>query len=162
VLGQKIATPRAEVFYFGLPRGDSRFLASSIPCVSGEGFYAYPSIGRGLMMAPSAGGPQVDPDTQERVVSAHNAKRARDLVGLRYPGLRDEPIVDSRVCQLETTADRHFIIDLHPQFSNLWIAGGGSGHGFEHGPVIGQYVAGSVTGEPVDASDQRFFGLEKR
>lgn len=26
----------------------------------------------------------------------------------------------------------------------LWIVGGGSGHGFKHGPALGEYVASRV------------------
>jgi sarcosine oxidase len=48
------------------------------------------------------------------------------------------------VCQYENTDTGDFLIDRHPDFENVWIAGGGSGHGFKHGPAVGQYVAGLV------------------
>jgi glycine/D-amino acid oxidase-like deaminating enzyme len=62
------------------------------------------------------------------------------------PALADAPIVESRVCQYENTSTGDFLIDRHPELENVWIAGGGSGHGFKHGPAVGEYVAGLVRG----------------
>jgi sarcosine oxidase len=45
--------------------------------------------------------------------------------------------VESRVCQYENTATGDFLIDRHPGFENVWLVGGGSGHGFKHGPAVG-------------------------
>jgi glycine/D-amino acid oxidase-like deaminating enzyme len=46
---------------------------------------------------------------------------------------------------------RDFLIDRHPDFDNVWLVGGGSGHGFKHGPAVGEYVAERVVdGGPVD------------
>jgi glycine/D-amino acid oxidase-like deaminating enzyme len=55
--------------------------------------------------------------------------------------------VDARVCQYENTSSGDFILDRHPTRENVWIAGGGSGHGFKHGPAVGEYVAQLVTGD---------------
>ena len=40
--------------------------------------------------------------------------------------------------------DNNFIIDRHPGHENVWLLGGGSGHGFKHGPALGEMVAGLV------------------
>jgi len=62
------------------------------------------------------------------------------------------PIVETRVCQYENTSSGDFLIDRHPGAENLWFVGGGSGHGFKHGPVVGEYVAKRIldgaAGEP--------------
>ena len=63
------------------------------------------------------------------------------------PALADAPIVESRVCQYENTSTGDFLIDRHPELENVWIAGGGSGHGFKHGPVIGETMAELVMKE---------------
>ena len=76
--------------------------------------------------------------------------------------MKDQPIVDYRVSQFEMTADEHFIIDKHPDYDNVWRAGGGSAHGYKHGPVIGNYVAGRVCGEAGDPELQRIFALAGR
>jgi len=58
--------------------------------------------------------------------------------------MKDAPVVKSRVCQYENTSDNSFIIDRHPASAKVWIVGGGSGHGFKHGPALGEMVAGLV------------------
>ena len=55
------------------------------------------------------------------------------------------------MCQYENTSNGDFLIDRHPDFENVWLVGGGSGHGFKHGPAVGEYVAARVAdGAAVD------------
>ncbi len=61
-------------------------------------------------------------------------------------------MVASEVCQYTNTSNGDFLIDRHPEMENVWLVGGGSGHGFKHGPAVGEYVAERMAdGEPVDA-----------
>ena len=53
------------------------------------------------------------------------------------------------------TPDSHFVVDRHPAFDNVWLVGGGSGHGYKHGPAIGAHVVGRLDGEP-PLPDDRF------
>ena len=69
------------------------------------------------------------------------------------------PVVETRVCQYETTLDTHFIIDRHPELENVWIVGGGSGHGFKHGPLIGGAVVSRILMQPVPPEEEARFGL---
>ncbi len=55
--------------------------------------------------------------------------------------MKDAPLLESRVCQYENSPDNNFIIDRHPENENVWLLGGGSGHGFKHGPALGEMVA---------------------
>jgi sarcosine oxidase len=52
--------------------------------------------------------------------------------------------VETRVCQYENTSNGDFLIDRHPGIENVWFVGGGSGHGFKHGPAAGEYVTGRL------------------
>jgi len=54
------------------------------------------------------------------------------------------PLVSAEVCQYENSPDGNFIIDRHPQAKNVWLAGGGSGHGFKLSPAVGEMIAGAV------------------
>jgi glycine/D-amino acid oxidase-like deaminating enzyme len=65
------------------------------------------------------------------------------------PRLANAPVLEMRVCQYENTSNGDFLIDRHPAFENVWLVGGGSGHGFKHGPVVGEYVARMLAGEEV-------------
>ena len=64
----------------------------------------------------------------------------------RFPGLAAAPVVGSRVCQYDVTADTHFAVGRHPEHETWWLVGGGSGHGFKHGPALGEYVADCLEG----------------
>jgi len=72
----------------------------------------------------------------------------------RFPALCGAPIVETRVCQYENTWNGDFLIDQHPEMDNVWFVGGGSGHGFKHGPAVGEYVAGRILGG--GAVEERF------
>ena len=62
------------------------------------------------------------------------------------------PVIESRVCAYENTDTGDFLVDRHPEHDNVWIVGGGSGHGFKHGPAIGELAARMVLdGEQPDA-----------
>src|SRR5256885_15497151 len=114
---------------------------------------------RGLKIAVDRHGERVDPDTQSRVVSEKAAEEARRYVARRFPALRDAPIVETRVCQYENTWNGDFLIDRHPDMENVWFVGGGSGHGFKHGPAVGEYAAGLISGK---AKPEPRFGLASK
>ena len=58
------------------------------------------------------------------------------------------------------TVDEHFVVQRHPDWANVWIAGGGSGHGFKHGPVVGDYVARRVSGEDEEPELEAMFRIK--
>ena len=150
LLGARIFPTRQEVFFFGTPPGDVRFAPPALPTwlFQADEVYGMPDIeSRGLKMARDTHGERVDPDTQSRVVSREGAEWARSFVARRFPALKDAPIVETRVCQYENTSNGDFLIDRHPEHPNVWLVGGGSGHGFKHGPALGEYVCAMVLGE---------------
>lgn len=147
ILGARIFPSRQEVFFFGIPGGDTRFAPPALPTwlFQEDLVYGMPDIeGRGLKIAFDEHGERVDPDTQSRIVSPRMIETVRKYVARRFPALRDAPIVETRVCQYENTSSGDFLIDRHPEMENVWFAGGGSGHGFKHGPAVGEYVAGQL------------------
>src|SRR6202007_3184966 len=83
--------------------------------------------------------------TQSRIASTEGAAAAKQYLARRFPALKDAPVVESRVCQYENTSNGDFLIDKHPAFENVWLVGGGSGHGFKHGPSLGEYLAARGT-----------------
>ena len=155
VLGSRIFPSRQEVFFFGIPPGDTSFAAPALPTwlFQEDLVYGMPDIeGRGLKIAFDEHGERVDPDTQSRIVSPGMTELVRKYVARRFPALKDAPIVETRVCQYENTSNGDFLIDRHPEMENVWFVGGGSGHGFKHGPAVGEYVTGQlVDGTPAEA-----------
>jgi glycine/D-amino acid oxidase-like deaminating enzyme len=79
-------------------------------------------------------------------------------VNRRFPALKDAPVLGSEVCQYENSPDGNFIIDRHPQMNDVWIAGGGSGHGFKMGPAIGETLARQLR---QDSAADPFFALAR-
>jgi len=149
LLGQRIFPTRQEVLFFGTPPGDTQFASPALPTwlFTMDEVYGMPDLeSRGLKLALDMHGMRVDPDTQSRIVSPEIIDWARRYVARRFPALKTAPVVETRVCQYENTSNGDFLIDRHPELDNLWLAGGGSGHGFKHGPAFGQYTAALVCG----------------
>ena len=149
LLGDKIRPSRQEVYYFGPPAGDVGFTSPALPTwidFKGEA-YGLPDIeGRGVKVAIDRHGEPFDPDTGDRVVTSEGLAQARRCLARRLPSLKDAPVIETRVCQYENTPNGDFLIDRHPEFENVWLVGGGSGHGFKNGPAVGEYVAARING----------------
>jgi glycine/D-amino acid oxidase-like deaminating enzyme len=113
----------------------------------GAEIYGLPDLeARGVKVAPDRHGAPIDPDAAERLVASESVERVRAFLARRFPALAAAPLVEARVCQYENTSNGDFLIDRHPDHDNVWIAGGGSGHGFKHGPAVGAYVAERLAG----------------
>ena len=154
----QLSVPQQEIIYFATPPGDTSFDAGVMPTwvEYDAAFYGLPSIeGRGFKVAPDWPGPEVDPDRQERRLSDERVDAARAYLRRRFPDLAGQPVAEGRVCQYELTADTHFIIDRVPEHAmlNAWVVGGGSGHGFKHGPVVGEYLSALVVGDASAAAE---------
>jgi glycine/D-amino acid oxidase-like deaminating enzyme len=153
-LGGRIRPTRQEVFFFGTPQGDRRFAPPAMPVwidFSDERrAYTLPDLeGRGFKLAFDRYGPEFDPDTGDRVATGLDA--ARSFLAERFPALASAPLLESRVCQYENTPTGDFLIDRHPGLNDVWLVGGGSGHGFKHGPAVGEYVTQLIDGvSPVE------------
>lgn len=159
LLADLISVTKQDVIFLGPPAGDGRYAAEWLPCWVDydAAFYGIGAVeGRGVKLAPDRYGPVFDPTDGERMVDPETVRLARRYVARRFPGLIDAPVVETRVCQYETTPDTHFIIDRHPDLDNVWLVGGGSGHGFKHGPVIGSHVVARMAGAPAGVEEERF------
>jgi sarcosine oxidase len=147
-VGAKIRSTKQDVFFFSTPAEDVRFSEENLPAWADHSdpfIYGIPgNQGRGFKIADDSRGCEFDPDVGERFVSMEGLKKIREYLGFRFPAMKDAPLLETRVCQYEDTPDGHFIIDRHPEAANVWLVGGGSGHGFKHGPALGEMVAGLV------------------
>jgi glycine/D-amino acid oxidase-like deaminating enzyme len=144
-IGDLVRATKQDIFFFGTPAGDPRFNDTHLP-VWGDHrehfFYGIPgSDRRGFKVADDTRGPAFDPTSGERVVNLDTLRRVREHLAFRFPAMKDMPLIETRVCQYEQTPDEHFIVDRHPRMENVWLMGGGSGHGFKHGPAVGEMMA---------------------
>lgn len=149
LLKDRIFPTRQEVFFFGPPPGSQDFNAPRMPAwlhhTHPDRPYALPNIeNRGFKIALDIHGPEFDPDHDSRQVSQRALDRVRDYLRQHVPALAEAPVVETRVCQYENSWNGDFLIDRHPELVNVWLAGGGSGHGFKHGPAIGDYLSARI------------------
>jgi glycine/D-amino acid oxidase-like deaminating enzyme len=131
---------RQDVYFFGAPAG---WQAPSVPgwVDFDNGVYGLGDLdGRGFKASPDREGPAFDPDHGERVASDEKEREAREYLALRFPDLAGAPLVGTRSCPYSLTGDTNFLIAQHPQHAHVWLFGGGSGHGFKHGPALAEYV----------------------
>jgi sarcosine oxidase len=168
-IGDNIRPTKQDIFFFGPPAGDDRFTDAHLPVWADHRdrfYYGIPgSDRRGFKIADDTRGPDFDPTNGERIITQQTLKGVREYLALRFPALKDAPLIETRVCQYEQTPDSHFLIDRHPQHENIWIVGGGSGHGFKHGPAIGELTAELILKEkdsPVTWRLERFGDQEKQ
>ena len=160
----RIRASRQEAFFFGTPVNDHRYDDKHLPiCLDGT---RSPSAAvlpdgdfRGLLVE---GGPPrvriINPTTEDRGPTPELLAFHREYLAFRFPGMKDAPLLSMRVCQYENSDDQNFVIDRHPEAENVWLVGGGSGHGFKHAPVIGEWTADMVFG---DKAVEPLFGLQR-
>lgn len=148
----RIRPTRQTVVYFGTPAGDDRFGPAHTPAWIEwpAGVYGIPELeDAGLKVGIDEHGVPIDPDSDDRTPAPEAIARAREWVERRFPAMRGAPVVGTRICQYENTSNGDLLIDKHPDYDNVWVVGGGSGHGFKHGPAVGAMAASLVlTGAP--------------
>jgi glycine/D-amino acid oxidase-like deaminating enzyme len=89
----------------------------------------------------------VDPDRGDRVATPGALTEVRAYLYKRFPALANSTLIEGRVCQYENSSTGDFLIDKHPAAPNVLLVGGGSGHGFKHGPEVGRYASELATGK---------------
>jgi glycine/D-amino acid oxidase-like deaminating enzyme len=151
VIGNLVNPTKQDIFYFSVPKGSDIIEKTPIwmdfsSIWENTMIYGIPAsgsdaAGRGFKIAEDVSGIDFDPDTDDRIVSPKQLQKMKQFMGHRFPSMKGQPIAEMRVCQYENTPDAHLIMDVHPEASNVWLIGGGSGHGYKHGAAIGEMMA---------------------
>lgn len=99
--------------------------------------------GAGFKVALHKPGDPSDPETVDRVVRADEIRALGDFLRTRIPAAceADPHLLDARVCLYTGTSDGHFLIDAHPERSNVVVVSACSGHGFKFAPAMGSAAA---------------------
>lgn len=151
VLGSVITCTRQEAYYFGVNGNDASEFDAMPAWVDVDGqdfYYGIPSnANRGFKIGVDIRGSLFEPTGGERTLNPETLAKARKFIGHRFPKLKDAPLLEHRVCPYENSPDGNFIFDVHPTSANVIFLGGGSGHGFKHGPALGELVADVIAGE---------------
>jgi glycine/D-amino acid oxidase-like deaminating enzyme len=148
LMGKRLQTSIGHTFYFAVPPGDFRFMYPSMPSYGVPGCTGWPALPpdhRGFRVR-TGGRPSADPDCSDRWIDTEYHERPRQILERHFPALVAASINETRACHYERSIDRNFIVDRHPEYENVWLAGGGSSEGFKFGPVLGEYIARRVLG----------------
>ena len=89
-------------------------------------------------------------------------ERPREILSKHFPDLVGAPINETRACHYESSVDSNFIVDQHPDHTNVWLTGGGSAEAFKFGPVLGEYIAKRLLGVESDPALERAFRLKEK
>jgi sarcosine oxidase len=117
-------------------------------------FYGHGSLhDYGFKVATDAEGQTADPDALGDLAGA-TEPLIRGYLRERFPALAAAPVRSRRPCPYELTPDTHFVAAPHPQHDHVWLLGGGSGHGFKHGPALAERMLAWLRGD--EPPDPRF------
>ena len=148
-LGDRLWSTAQTVLRFR-PRRPERFAAPRFPVWAAgtgpDGWYGFPTTGDGLVKVANHGvGRRLPPDG-DRTAPAADEARFRAFLASALPELAEAPLAGSRVCLYSDSWDGDFLIDRDPACAGLFVACGGSGHGFKFAPSLGAIIADAVEG----------------
>lgn len=149
LLGKRYAARAVgHVYYFATPPGDESYRWPNCPSYGVPGCTGWPALphdSRGFRIR-TGGARSNDPDTSIRWVPEDRHARPREILADFFPALSENIINETRACHYSSTVSRNFLIDTHPDFDNVWLAGGGQAEAFKQGPVLGEYISGRIFG----------------
>jgi sarcosine oxidase len=95
----------------------------------------------GFKAASDLDGPDIDPDDRALEAGENAVATGREYLAHRFPALAGATVAGAPGCHYSSTADGEFIFAPHPEHERTWLLGGGSGHGFKHGPSMAEHAA---------------------
>ena len=144
-LGVALRVMRQVVFWVGT-EDDARFRPDAFPIFIADTpdgyYYGLPALdANGVKVAQHYGAPELsDPAQVDRTVTEADETNVRRFLRAHLPAVNGPPR-RAAVCMYTLTPDRHFLIDVHPEYPQVVFAAGFSGHGFKFAPVVGEILA---------------------
>jgi monomeric sarcosine oxidase len=150
-LARLISPTRQELFFFAVPEGSVEFSLGALPIwidqTETKIAYGFPDFGNGVKLGFHRLGPPFDPDTPRYAPEDEAIAEAAEYLAGHLPRMRGAQLKAAQVCHYENTLNGDFLVDLHPGTENVWLLGGGSGHGFKHAPAIAEYLVNALEGK---------------
>ncbi len=100
----------------------------------------------GMKIASDREGEPVEPGLRPPQAPDTSLAAARDYLAHRFPALANAPVRSAPSCHYSLTADGNFLFARHPELERVWLFGGGSGHGYKHGPAVAEHAAAVLAG----------------
>lgn len=159
LLGNRIRVDKREVFFYAVPHADQTLAYPNMPAWAVypsdpvRHIYGFPAIGGEGFKGAAEHGPETVSDLQGEM---------NKFIYDRFPSLAGARLRKIRKCHIDQTIDGDFIVDRHPTASNVYLVGGGSGHGFKNGPIVGEEASKLVMGQPLSSPYDRIWKLDPR
>jgi sarcosine oxidase len=117
-------------------------------------FYGMPTFqGLGVKVARH-GGPEVDPDIDDREISDDYKSTVRRFLSGHIPALAEAKIDFTEICLYTVAPADRFALDFLPGRTDVIVASPCSGHGFKFSCLIGRVLADlAIDGETQIAID---------
>jgi sarcosine oxidase len=144
---------RQKVLYFR-PAEAASFEPGRFPVFIYKGseplddFYGMPAFLDMGVKTARHGGPETDPDLEERAVDDAYRTIVRQFLRGALPALAEAPIDRTETCLYTVTPDDHFRLDFLPGRQDIIVASPCSGHGFKFSCLVGSILADlAMTGQ---------------
>jgi sarcosine oxidase len=163
-----LTVTRQIVYWFEPKSPIDNFREDKLPVYLMEGqpgervLYGFPALGaasEGVKIALHGSDDVCLPDSADRTVQASEETSIRGRIERDLPSLAGR-VVHTETCLYTMTPDEHFIIDRHPEFEQVAIAAGFSGHGFKFSNVVGEVIADLST-EGRSSFDLGLFSIDR-
>ena len=162
----RLAIPERQVLIWTQPLRPERFAVGSFPISNMEAeegrFYGFPVYGvPGFKLGKYHHlGQHTDPDRVDREFHPEDEAVLRAGIRRYFPDADGETLL-MKTCLFTNSPDEHFILDLHPEWPQVSMAAGFSGHGFKFAPVIGEVMADLAMEGGCSRFDLGLFGLHR-
>ena len=152
-LGLPLEVTRQILFWFDPVGGVEPFLSDRFPIFiwepeDGNSFYSIPAHDgpRGGVKVAffRADGSPADPETIDREVHDEEVEFIKSYLARFVPAL-DGDLLYAKTCMYTNTPDEHFVVSKHPEYPQVAIAAGFSGHGYKFCSVVGEILADLAT-----------------
>ena len=140
------ATPERQVLGWFQPKEPAQFTPDSFPIFTatfdGNPYFGFPTfevpgfkVGKHHHLEQDT-----TPDTMDRTPRPEDEEVLRDMVEEHFPHGAG-PTMNLATCLYTNSPDEQFIIDTHPDYPEVVIAAGFSGHGYKFCSVVGEILA---------------------
>jgi sarcosine oxidase len=150
-LSMPVLVTRHGMFWLKPLRQASTFDRSVFPIFlwepeEGPFFYGFPRLSMETFpkVAIHSGKEKCSPSSIDRVIHPGDEAAIRAAIRGRIPALNGE-VSHASTCMYTMTPDEHFIIDQHPDYPQVVLAAGFSGHGFKFSSVVGEILCDLAT-----------------
>lgn len=171
-LGVSLQVERHVQMFFEPTQGIDVFSVGKQPIYIWEAddyvqLYGFPSFGlkaEGAKVAFFRKGTACTPETIDRNIYEDEVNMMRHYLSQGIPQLNGR-FLQGKTCMYTNTPDEHFVISLHPEYPQIAIAAGFSGHGFKFASVVGEILADLViegkTNHSIDLFTPQRFATNK-